>query len=215
MFIHEIDLASSCFSPSLSQISDDEMSTEARQEVGSAQDLSGKIMAPWTFDAKFPLGTQFTFGSLTFAAGEDGDLRMLPLGPALEHLMPVHGQAPCFLATSSTSGGVYSGLDLFVGCYIPIMMSILRPSAGASSLSSSAASLDQDSSDDYQEIRTSTYGDSTGDGYHIFMVSPMEEPSHNSSSRYPTIGRLEASDAQTPNNAMIQNLNPEFNVVRL
>jgi hypothetical protein len=29
---------------------------------------------------KFPPGTQFTFGSLTFAAGEDKDLKMLPQG---------------------------------------------------------------------------------------------------------------------------------------
>jgi hypothetical protein len=53
-------------------------STEARQEGGRAQDLSGKTMAPWTFDVKFPHGTEFTFWSLTFAAGEDGDLKMLP-----------------------------------------------------------------------------------------------------------------------------------------
>jgi hypothetical protein len=37
-------------------------------------------MTPWTFDMKFPLGTQFSFGSLTFAVGEDGDLKMLPQG---------------------------------------------------------------------------------------------------------------------------------------
>jgi hypothetical protein len=37
-------------------------------------------MTPWTFDIKFPRGTEFTFGSLTFAVGEDGDLRMLPPG---------------------------------------------------------------------------------------------------------------------------------------
>jgi hypothetical protein len=37
-------------------------------------------MAPWTFDVKFPLGTRFTFGSLTFATGEDEDLKMLPQG---------------------------------------------------------------------------------------------------------------------------------------
>jgi hypothetical protein len=36
---------------------------------------------------KFPLGTQFTFGSLTFTAGENGDLNMLPPGPAPEHLL--------------------------------------------------------------------------------------------------------------------------------
>jgi hypothetical protein len=35
-------------------------------------------MTPWSFDVKFPLGTQFTFGSLTFTAEEDGDLKMLP-----------------------------------------------------------------------------------------------------------------------------------------
>jgi hypothetical protein len=35
-------------------------------------------MTPWSFDMKFPRGTQFTFGSLAFIAGEDGDLKMLP-----------------------------------------------------------------------------------------------------------------------------------------
>jgi hypothetical protein len=39
-------------------------------------------MAPWTFDIKFPHGTQLTFGSLTFTAREDGDLKMLLSGPA-------------------------------------------------------------------------------------------------------------------------------------
>jgi hypothetical protein len=93
VFILEIDLASSHFSQSLSQVSDDTTSTEARQEGKSAQDLSRKIMAPWTFNVKFPLGTQFTFGSLTFAAVEDGELRMLPTGPAPKHRTPVDGQA--------------------------------------------------------------------------------------------------------------------------
>jgi hypothetical protein len=37
-------------------------------------------MTPWTFDMKFHLDIQFTFGSLTFAMGEDGDLKMLPQG---------------------------------------------------------------------------------------------------------------------------------------
>jgi hypothetical protein len=80
-------------------------------------------------------------------------------------------------------------------------------------LSSSTESPDQDSSNDYPEIETSTYGDSTGEGHLIFMVALAGEPSRNSSSRYPTIGRSEASDAQTPNNTMIWNLNPEFNAV--
>jgi hypothetical protein len=49
-FIFEIDLASSHFSRFSSQVSDDEALIEARQEGGSAQDLSRKIMKPSTFD---------------------------------------------------------------------------------------------------------------------------------------------------------------------
>jgi hypothetical protein len=95
-------------------------------------------MSPWTFDVKFPLDTQFTFGSLTFAAGEDGDLKMLPPGLAPEHPTP---------APSSTSGSTCSGLDPFAGLYIrianlvrgiPIVTSTLRISTEASSSSSSA-----------------------------------------------------------------------------
>jgi hypothetical protein len=47
------------------------------------------------------------------------------------------------------------------------------------------------------------------------MVASAEDPSHNSSSRYPTIGRSEAFDARTPNNGMIQNLNLDFSTGRL
>jgi hypothetical protein len=91
-------------------------------------------MAPWTFNMKFPLGTQFTFGSLTFAMGEDGDLKMLPPGSVPEHPTP---------APSSTLGSTYSGLDHFAGLYIhtakliwgiPIVMSTLRPFTGAPSI---------------------------------------------------------------------------------
>jgi hypothetical protein len=47
------------------------------------------------------------------------------------------------------------------------------------------------------------------------MFALIGEPSNNSTSRYPTIGRSEASDARTPNAGMIWNLNPDFNIVRL
>jgi hypothetical protein len=106
-------------------------------------------MAPWDFGMNFPLDTQFTFGSLTFAAREDEDLKMLPPGPAPEH--PT-------LAPSSTSGDACSCLDHFAGLYIhtanfvqgiPIVTSTLRPFIGASSSSSLASSPGQDSSDDY------------------------------------------------------------------
>jgi hypothetical protein len=121
---------------------------------------------------KFPLGTQFTFGSLTFAVREDGDLKMLPLGPAPEH--PT-------LAPSSASGGACSGLDLFAGLYIrtaklirgiPIVTSTFRPFIGASSSSSSASSPGRDLSDDYPEIGASTCGNSVEDGRLILMVAP-------------------------------------------
>jgi hypothetical protein len=77
-----MDLASSRFSRFLSQVSDDTTSIEARQEGESTQDLFREIMAPTTLNVKFPLGTPFTFSSLTFVVGEDGELRMMPPGPA-------------------------------------------------------------------------------------------------------------------------------------
>jgi hypothetical protein len=91
-------------------------------------------MASWTFDFKFPCDTQFTFGSLKFVAGEDGDLKMMPLEAMPECLAPKHGQASCSLANSSISGGAYSGVDPWAGLYIrtaklvqsiPVVMSIL------------------------------------------------------------------------------------------
>jgi hypothetical protein len=107
-------------------------------------------MAPWTFNVKFPLGTKFTFESLTFAAGEDGDLQMLPPGEATEHTAPL-----------SASSGTLADSDFFDGMYIHtvklvrgilVVTTILRPCTGASSSSSSALSSDQGSSKDYPEI---------------------------------------------------------------
>jgi hypothetical protein len=112
-------------------------------------------MTPWMFDVKFTCGTQLTFGSLTFTNGEDRDLKMLPPGLAPEHLA---------LASSSASGGSCSGSDPCAGSYIritkivrgiPVITSILRPLARASSSSSSASTPYPDSSDDYPEIGAS------------------------------------------------------------
>jgi hypothetical protein len=47
------------------------------------------------------------------------------------------------------------------------------------------------------------------------MLAPARVPSQHSSSRYPTIGRSEASDARTSDDGMIRNLNPDFNAIRL
>jgi hypothetical protein len=79
----------------------------------------------------------------------------------------------------------------------------------------SSSVLDHDSSDDYPEIGISARGDSVGEGHHIFMVALNGHPSHNNSSRYPTIGRSETFDARTPNGGMIRNLNSDFNAIRL
>jgi hypothetical protein len=164
---------------------------------------------------KFPLDTQFTFRSLTFAAEEDGDLKMWPPGLAPEHPTP---------APSSTSGSTCSGLDYFTGLYIrtaklirgiPIVTSTLQTFTGAPSSSSSASSPSRDSSDDYPEIGASACGNSAKDSRLILMVTPNGDQSHNSSSEYPTIGRSETSDAQTPSTGLVRNLNPDFNVVRV
>jgi hypothetical protein len=172
-------------------------------------------MAPWSFDVKFPCGTQFNFGSLTFVAGEDGDLKMLPPGTAPEHPAP---------APSSTSGGTCSGSNPFAGLYIrtaklvrgiPIVTSTLRLVVRVSSSSSSASSPNRDSSSDYPEIGASACGNSAEDGRLILMVAPDGDQARNSSSGYPTIRRSEATDAQTPSTGLVQNLNPEFNAVRV
>jgi hypothetical protein len=151
-------------------------------------------MAPKMFDVKFPCGTQLTFRSLTFTARKDGDLKMLPPRSAPEHLA---------LASSSASGGSCSGLDLCAGSYIhtakiiwgiPVVTSILRTLVGALSPSTSALTPDPDSSDDYPEIGANTYGEPGEGGHLICMVAPSGDWSNNTSSRYPTIERSEASD---------------------
>jgi hypothetical protein len=81
--------------------------------------------------------------------------------------------------------------------------SILQPSTGVSSSSSSATTTDQDLADDYPEIRESTCEDPTEEGRLIVMVALAGGPSQNSSGRYSTIGRPEASDARMPNDEMI------------
>jgi hypothetical protein len=181
-------------------------------------------MTPWTFNVKFPYDTQFTFGSLTFAAGEDGNLKILTPRLVPERLASVYGQAPYLSAISATLGDVCSGLNPYAGPYyrttrfvreIRIEASILPPWAGASSSSSSAASPDQDSADDYSEIEGNLCWTYIEEGHLIIMVAPVGAPSCNSSSRYSTIGRSEASNARTPNDGIIQNLNSDFNVVWL
>jgi hypothetical protein len=157
-----------------------------------------------------------------FAVGEDINLELLTQGPAPKRLTPVYEQAPYFLASSSTSDGVCSGLNSYAGSYhraaktkqgILIGAPIFQPSAETLSSSTLAASPDQDFIDDYPEIGRSICWNSAHEGHLIIMVTPTEAPSQNISSKYPTIERSEASDAQTSNDGMIQNLNPDFNAI--
>jgi hypothetical protein len=140
---------------------------------------------------------------------------MLPPGPAPDH--PT-------LAPSSTSGSTCSGLDPFTRLYIhtaklvrgiSIVTSTLRPFIGALSSSSSTSSPSRDSSEDYPEKWASACGNSAKDNRLILMVVPNGDRSHNSSSGYPTIGRSETSDAQTPSAGLVWNLNSDFNAVRV
>jgi hypothetical protein len=142
-------------------------------------------------------------------------MEMLSPGPAPEH--------PA-LTLSSVPGDSCLGSDPWAGLYIRtvklvrgilVVMSILRPLVGASSSSSSVSTPDQDSSDDYPEIRTSTCREPAEGGRLILMVAPNEDRSYNSSSRYPIIERSETSDARTLSGGLVQNLNPDFNAIRV
>jgi hypothetical protein len=93
--------------------------------------------------------------------------------------------------------------------------SILRPLAGASSSSTPTSTPDLDSSDDYLEIKASVCGEPTEGSRLIYMVAPNGDRSNNTSTRYPTIGRSEVSDARTPSGGLVRNLNPNFNAVRV
>jgi hypothetical protein len=140
---------------------------------------------------------------------------MLTPGPVPEHPTP---------APSSASGGACSGSNPFAGLYIrtaklvqdiSIVTSALRPFVRASSSSSLTSSLDRDSSNDYPEIGASACGNSTEDDRLILMVAPDGDQARNSSSGYPTIGRSEATDAQTSSTGLVRNLNPDFNAVQV
>jgi hypothetical protein len=62
------------FPPFLIQISDDDTSTEARREGGSAKIRPDEHMTSRVYDKKFHTGIQFLSGTLPFTAGEDKDL---------------------------------------------------------------------------------------------------------------------------------------------
>jgi hypothetical protein len=123
--------------------------------------LPGESMAHWTFSIKFAYDTQFIFRCLMFVIGENGNLELLSRGPALRHPAPMYGTTPYYPTNPCMLGGAYSGLNPHVGPYYlsamtsqgrPIGKTILQSAAGASSSSSSGATPDWDSIEDYPEI---------------------------------------------------------------
>jgi hypothetical protein len=93
--------------------------------------------------------------------------------------------------------------------------STLQPLDGVSGSSTSASTPDSDSADDYPENRASACGEPAQDNCFIYMVALNDDRTSNTSSRCLTIGRSEASNARTPSGGLAQNLNPDFNTVRV
>jgi hypothetical protein len=141
----------------LSQISP-EIRQQRHARKGEALKIHpGELMAPRAFKVKSPYSTQFFFGMLMFTAREDRTLELLTRGPTPNHYEQIYGEAPYYLADSSTTlapNGGCSGLNQYAGPYYlvammsqgyPIGTPISGPSTGTSSSTSSGASIDWDS----------------------------------------------------------------------
>jgi hypothetical protein len=150
--------------PILTKISDDDTSTEARQEGVSIQDPSGRVLGSLDIQLQVLVRHSVHLRIPDVRTREDGNLELLTPGPTPRHPMSVYEKAPYYPSDPSTSHRVYSGLNPYAGLYYlsamtsrgrPIRKTILQSSAGASSSSSSEATPDQDSIEDYLEIRSS------------------------------------------------------------
>jgi hypothetical protein len=117
--------------------------------------------------------------------------------------------------TTSALDDTCSGLNPYAGPYtLAAMMSWGHP-IGALSPMSSGASIDRDSAEDYPEIGGSVCWNPATEARRISMVGPARLDSRNSSSKYPTIRGSVSSDARTPNNRVVRNLNSDFKAIRL
>jgi hypothetical protein len=90
-------------------------------------------MAPWVYDEKFLVGTQFLFGTLMFTAGEDENLELQVQDPPSHQWAPIYVEAPYYpvdpLSTKTlASDGARSSLNHFAGLYtLTAMMSWRQP----------------------------------------------------------------------------------------
>jgi hypothetical protein len=73
---------------------------------------------------------------------------------------------------------------------------------------------DRDSAKDYPKIGGSICLDPVIEARRINMVGHSRVDSRNNSSKYPMIRGSMMSDAQTPSNRVVQNINPDFNAVQ-
>jgi hypothetical protein len=186
-------------------------------------------MAPCIYDKKFSVGTQFLFGTLMFTAGKDGNLELQVQGSPPRQWALIWGGAPCCPAgpssmTTSASDDIRTGLNPYAGPYTlaamtswghPIRAPMFRSSGGTRSPTSSGASTDRDSAEDYPEIGGSVCWNPAIEARRISMVGPGRAYSRNNSSKYPTIRGSVSFDARTPSNRVVQTLNPDFNTVQL
>jgi hypothetical protein len=125
-----------------------------------------KYHGTWTFTINFSRGTQFISESLMFVVGEDRKLELLTRGATPKHPTPVYGTTPHYPTDLSTLNGDCSGLNPHTRPYYlaamtsqstPIRATISQSSTGTSSSSSSGASYDRGSTEDYLEVRGSCY----------------------------------------------------------
>jgi hypothetical protein len=181
-------------------------------------------MAHWIFNIKFPYDTYFIFKSLMFATGEDENCELLTQGPAPRHPVSIYGASPYYSTDPSISGGACSGLNPHAGPYYLfaiksqgrlIRKNSIQSSDGSSNSSSSGVTSGRDFIEDYPEIMNNACLNPAIETRRIRMVGPARGNSQNSSSKYSTIRGSEVSDAWTPSSHVLQNLNMDFNAVRL
>jgi hypothetical protein len=81
-------------------------------------------MASWVYDKKFPVDTQFLFGTLMW---EDGNLELQVWGPPPHRWAPIYGKAPYgptgpSSTTTLVSDGIYSSLNHYARPYVLVSM---------------------------------------------------------------------------------------------
>jgi hypothetical protein len=195
------------------------MSTEAHQEGRNAQDPFSWAYGSLDIQREVPVWHTVPLRIIDVHRRGRWKPQVIDSGPSTKS--SAAGLRKNFVYPSASSD-VCSGLNSYVGSYyLSVMMSqgypigtpIFQPSVGTSCSSSSGVSPDRGSIEDYSEIWGSVCWNPALESHRISMVGPAMAHSHNSSSRYPTIRGSEASDARTPSNRIVRNLNPSFNVV--